>query len=91
MSPEGVRFSRPVFTHIVGTYKRIVEFDEYGHAELRFRIRKGRARGHHFLWLEPWLLARRRFRRKPAHKLLQPTSRASKKAQPKVSSRAARG
>jgi hypothetical protein len=77
-----VRFSRPVFRHIVGTYRRIANFDEYGHAELRFTIRQGRSRGLHHVWIEPWLLAKRKRRTAPANTRLQPTKalrRAAKK------------
>jgi hypothetical protein len=49
MSPRGVREVRPVFRHLVGRYKRIVGFDEVGHAELRFRIRSGRHAGWHYV------------------------------------------
>jgi hypothetical protein len=70
---DGVRCSRPVFRHIVGTYRRIADFDEYGHAELRVRIRQGGSRGFHQLWIEPWLLAKRK-RRPPADRPLRPRS-----------------
>jgi hypothetical protein len=32
--------SLPVFQHLVGTYKRAQEFDEFGNVWLRFTIRK---------------------------------------------------
>jgi len=46
----------PAFQHLVGKYKRIVAFDEYGCAELNFAVRRGDARGWHTVWLEPFLL-----------------------------------
>jgi len=57
--------SKPVFDHLVGQYKRITEFDEFGEARLHFRITRGRWRGYHTVWIEPCLLkgARRRARR----------------------------
>ena len=41
MAPEYRKESLPVFEHIVGKYKTVEEFDEYGFAWLRFVIRKG--------------------------------------------------
>lgn len=49
-----------VFEHLVGTYKRIEEFDEYGQAWLRFTIRKGPHAGYHSVGIEPYLLKLRR-------------------------------
>ena len=48
--------SLAVFQHLVGTYKRITEFDEWGHAWLRFKIRKGPHAGYHSVGIEPGLL-----------------------------------
>jgi hypothetical protein len=62
MSSKRRRESLPVFEHLVGTYKRVTEFDELGHAWLRFRIRSGRHRGYHAVGIEPYLL---RVRRRP--------------------------
>lgn len=44
MSEENLLISTPVFQHLVGTYKKIAEFDEHGFAWIRFTIRKGKAR-----------------------------------------------
>jgi len=52
--------SLPVFRHLVATYKRIVEFDEFGMAWLRFKIRKGSHAGFHSVGIEPYLLRLRR-------------------------------
>ena len=41
MSADCLAESLPVFEHLVGTYKRVEEFDEFGMAWLRFKIRKG--------------------------------------------------
>ena len=62
MSPDGLAESLPVFRHLVGRYKRIKEFDEYGFAWLSFRIRRGPHAGLHWVGIEPWLLRRRRAR-----------------------------
>lgn len=56
MAPEAIRESRPVFQHLVGRHKRVAGFGRYGHAELAFIIRRGRHRGHHAVWIEPYLL-----------------------------------
>jgi hypothetical protein len=62
MAPECLAESLPVFRHLLGKYKRIDEFDEYGHAWLTFRIRKGPHAGLHWVAIEPWLLRLRRAR-----------------------------
>jgi hypothetical protein len=36
--------------------KKVLGFDEYGFAELVFRIRKGRLKGLHIISIEPFLL-----------------------------------
>ena len=54
--------SEPVFRHIVGQYKKIKEFDDFGCAGLTFSIRGGRHRGMHSVWIEPFLLRRRQAR-----------------------------
>jgi hypothetical protein len=64
MSPECLSESLPVFQHLVGKYKRVREFDEYGLAWLQFRIRKGLHAGWHSVGIEPWLLKKRRARKK---------------------------
>jgi hypothetical protein len=56
MSVECRAESLPVFKHLVGTYKRVEEFDEFGQAWLRFRIRKGPHSGFHSVGIEPYLL-----------------------------------
>jgi hypothetical protein len=60
MSPECRAESLPVFKHLLGKYKRVEEFDEYGQAWLRFKIRKGRHAGYHSVGIEPYLLRVRR-------------------------------
>jgi hypothetical protein len=47
-----------VFSHLVGQYKRITAF-EWGEARLDFRISRGRHRGCHAVWIEPYLLKKR--------------------------------
>ena len=55
MHPSSQRKSLPVFRYLVGKYKRVVGF-EHGLVELFFRIRKGKHKGLHFVWIEPDLL-----------------------------------
>jgi hypothetical protein len=55
MDPAVRRETRAVFRHLVGQYKRISAF-EWGEARLDFRIIRGRYRGYHAVWIEPWLL-----------------------------------
>ena len=62
MHPDGRAESQPVFEHLVGRYYRIHEFDEYGHAWLRLRIRRGACAGYHGVAVEPHLLRKRRGR-----------------------------
>ena len=64
MSSACLAESLPVFQHLVGKYIRVREFDEHGLAWLRFRIRKGLHAGLHSVGIEPWLLKRRRARKK---------------------------
>ena len=65
MAPTPRAESLRVFRYLVGRYKRVVAFDEQGLAELSFRIRSGRSRGDHTVWIEPHLLRVRR-RQAPA-------------------------
>ena len=60
MSAECRAESLPVFKHLLGTYKRVEEFDEYGFAWLRFKIRKGSSAGYHMVGIEPYFLRVRR-------------------------------
>ena len=48
--------SEPVFRHIRGTCKRVRGFNQFGHVELCFGIRRGRYAGYHGVAIEPWLL-----------------------------------
>ena len=63
MHPSARAESLPVFKHLVGKYKRVAGFDRYGHAELSFRIQRGRHQGYHSVWIEPDLVRVRRKRR----------------------------
>ena len=60
MSADCRAESLPVFEHLVGRYKRVEEFDEFGLAWLRFKIRKGPHAGYHSVGIEPHLLKMRR-------------------------------
>jgi hypothetical protein len=60
MSPDCLAESLPVFRHLVGKYKRVIEFDERGLAWLSFKILKGPQAGRHSVGIEPWLLRARR-------------------------------
>jgi hypothetical protein len=56
MSSDCRAESLPVFQFLVGKYKRVEEFDEYGFAWLRFTIRNGPHAGYHSVAIEPHLL-----------------------------------
>ncbi len=60
MSADCRAESLPVFEHLVGKYKRVEQFDEFGLAWLRFKIRKGPHAGYHSVGIEPYLLKLRR-------------------------------
>ena len=62
MSPESRAESRPVFEYLIGKYKRVAEFDEWGMAWLTFKIRQGPHAGYHSVGIEPYLLRVRRGR-----------------------------
>jgi hypothetical protein len=62
MSPRMRSESLRVFKYLLGKYKRIAEFDQFGHAGLWFRIPGGRDAGRHFVVIEPKLLRVRRSR-----------------------------
>jgi len=55
MHPSGQRESLPVFRYLVGKYKRVLGVN-HGLIELSFRIRKGKHKGFHSVWIEPELL-----------------------------------
>jgi hypothetical protein len=63
MTPECRAESLPVFEYLIGKYKRVEEFDEFGMAWLRFKIRKGPHAGYHSVGLEPYFLRVRRARK----------------------------
>ena len=63
MSEDCRAESLPVFEHLVGTYKRVEEFDAFGLAWLRFQIRNGPHSGYHSVGIEPQLLKLRRVAR----------------------------
>ena len=63
MSADCRAESEPVFLHLVGTYKQVEEFDEFGHAWVRFRIRSGPHSGSHSVAIEHYLLRIRVSRR----------------------------
>jgi hypothetical protein len=62
MSRAGLEESLPIFRYLLGKYKRVAEFDRNGLACLSFRIREGRHRGLHSVYIEPGLLRVRRGR-----------------------------
>jgi hypothetical protein len=52
-----------VFDHLRGTYRRIADFDGLGNARIELRIRQPtELAGLHTVWIEPWLLRKRRRR-----------------------------
>jgi hypothetical protein len=50
------RETLPVFEHVLGTCKRVQDFDRNGLAQLTFQIRKGRHTALHSIYVEPELL-----------------------------------
>ena len=54
--------TRAVFEHLLGRYKWVYAFDEFGLAELIFRIRSGPHAGLHIVSIEPSLLRVKRRR-----------------------------
>lgn len=60
MAPGCAAESQPVFEYLVGKYKRVQEFDDYGLVWLRFTIREGPLRGYHAVGIEPHHLRVRR-------------------------------
>lgn len=57
MSPDCIAESLPIFQRLVGKYKRVRGFDEYGCAEFSFVMRKPNGEnGWHTVWIEPFLL-----------------------------------
>jgi hypothetical protein len=59
--------SVPVFERLIGSYRRVAGFDEYGHVEISFKFRGGPEAGDHTVWLEPHFLRVRRPRGVRAH------------------------
>jgi hypothetical protein len=55
MDPEALKETQPVFEYLVGKYKKVQGFDEYGHIELEFQVLKWKD-GIHTVWIEPFLL-----------------------------------
>jgi len=71
MSQSGRRESLPIFRYLVGKYKQVLAFDQFGCVELSFVIRsKAHRPVNHTVWLEPFLVRRRQSRSNPS---LQPT------------------
>ncbi len=56
--------SLPVFEYLVGKYKTVREFNQFGLVELQFSIAKGAKRGWHSVAIEPNLLRVRRVNEK---------------------------
>ncbi|HEY9841564.1 MAG: hypothetical protein ACAI44_30820 [Candidatus Sericytochromatia bacterium] len=56
MRPDCLEESLPVFEYLIGKYKRVSGFDDYGNAEISFRLRNDEGYLWHIVWLEPWLL-----------------------------------
>lgn len=63
MSEDCQLESTPVFQHLVGTYRRIESFNEYGLAWISFIIRRGESAGNHTVAIEPYLLKKKRSRK----------------------------
>lgn len=69
MSEKSIAESLPVFEYLVGNYKRIARFDDFGNAWLDFAIPSGRFRGMHGVAIEPFLLQLPQKRRKQTNNL----------------------
>lgn len=63
MHPEAQEESLAAFEHLLGTYRRIAEFDEHGFAGIWLRIRRGPLAGMHWVAIEPELLRKPQRRR----------------------------
>jgi hypothetical protein len=73
MSPEGIAESLPAFAYLVGKYKRVRGFDEYGCAEFSFVMhQRSGERGRHTVGIEPFLLHVPQSRSNPAVKTNAP-------------------
>lgn len=55
MAPEPLKETQLAFEYLVGKYKKVSGFDEYGHVELVFKVLKWND-GIHTVWIEPFLL-----------------------------------
>ena len=55
MHPSAREESLPIFRYLVGKYQQVVGFN-HGLIELSFRIRKGKHKGYHSVWIETELL-----------------------------------
>ena len=64
MSPGNIKETKPVFEYLVGKYKKVQRFDDFGCAMLQFSIEKGKNRGWHGVAIEPYLLRVKRQRPK---------------------------
>ena len=69
MSPDSIAESLPAFEYLLGKYKRVHDFNEYGFAEFSFIMRNSNGkRSWHSVWVEPFLLHIPRHRSNPAFK-----------------------
>ena len=67
MPIRGQRESLPVFKYLVGKYKIVRGFDEFGCVELSFVVRRSAPVAvNHTVWLEPYLVRKRRARPNPS-------------------------
>lgn len=72
MSQDGKAESLPAFQYLVGKYKRVLGFDEYGCAEFSFVMHHANGkRGWHSAWVEPFLLHIPQRRSNPAVKRMR--------------------
>jgi hypothetical protein len=60
MGADCIAESRPVFEYLVHKYKKIRGFDELGCAEIEFRIPQEGSHCGHTVWIEPFLLKKKR-------------------------------
>lgn len=64
MSPSGGSRCKSVIRYLVGKYKKVDNFDQYGCVGLNFAIQSGRCRGLRTVWMEPGRLRLPRSRHK---------------------------
>ncbi len=60
MSAEPLSECQPIFKYLMGKYKRIKGFDPECFAQFDFRIPGEKGFGNHTVWIEPYLLRKKK-------------------------------